>query len=117
MICDVLIEQDIFSGVRNIIKNEIPYRVRMQPESALVKIPAVKINELINESRNYRFQFLEWKRIFEVKKHWLAQGINLCLRCNFPIVRKQTGYQKRRSFICTNCQTLCTQMKSTLTLP
>lgn len=28
LICDALLEQDIFAGVGNIIKNEILYRVR-----------------------------------------------------------------------------------------
>src|SRR6185436_11778061 len=62
LICDALLEQDIFSGVGNIIKNEILYRVRVHPESLVGKIPALKINKLIEEARNYSFEFLEWKR-------------------------------------------------------
>jgi len=33
LICDALLEQDIFSGVGNIIKNEVLYRVCIHPES------------------------------------------------------------------------------------
>jgi len=105
-ICDALLEQDIFAGVGNIIKNEILYRVRVHPESIVGKIPAAKINKLIDGTRIYSFQFLEWKRKFELKKHWLAYGKKICLRCNLPIIREQTGLKKRRSFICVNCQTL-----------
>jgi endonuclease-8 len=106
LICDALLEQDIFAGVGNIIKNEILYRVRIHPESLTGKIPAAKMNKLVEETRIYSFQFLEWKRNYELKKHWLAHTKKTCLRCNVPIIKKYTGLKKRRSFICTNCQLL-----------
>lgn len=105
-ICDALLEQDIFAGVGNIIKNEILYRVRIHPESNIGKIPAVKLNKLIDETRIYSFQFLEWKRNYELKKQWLVHTKKICLRCNLPLVKKHTGLKKRRSFICNNCQVL-----------
>jgi hypothetical protein len=105
-ICDALLEQDIFAGVGNIIKNEILYRVRLHPESIVRKIPTAIINKLIDQTRIYSFQFLDWKRKFELKKHWLAHTKKICLRCNLNIIRKQTGLKKRRSFICANCQLL-----------
>ena len=105
-ICDTLLEQDIFAGVGNIIKNEILYRVRVHPDSIVGKIPSAKTNRLIDETRIYSFQFLEWKRIYELKKNLLAYGKKICSRCNYPIVRKYTGLKKRRSFICANCQSL-----------
>lgn len=106
LICDVVLEQGVFAGVGNIIKNEILYRVRVHPESLVGKIPTAKLNKLIDETRIYSFQFLEWKRTYELKKHWLAHTKKVCLRCNLPIIKKQTGLKKRRSFICANCQTL-----------
>ncbi|WP_343624573.1 endonuclease [Flavobacterium lindanitolerans] len=105
-ICDALLEQDIFSGVGNIIKNEVLYRVRVHPESLVGKIPSKKRDEIIKESRNYSFQFLEWKKKFELKKHWLAHTKKTCLRCDLPILKKYTGVKKRRSFFCENCQIL-----------
>lgn len=106
LICDALLNQDIFAGVGNIIKNEVLYRVRVHPESVVGKIPARKISEIVKEARVYSFQFLEWKRKFELKKHWLAHTKKTCLRCNLPIIKKYTGKNKRRSFFCTNCQEL-----------
>lgn len=105
-VCDALLEQDIFSGVGNIIKNEILYRVKIHPESLTGKIPVSKIKKLTDEARNYSFQFLDWKRNYELKKHWLAYTKKICLRCKLPIVKKHTGIKKRRSFFCTNCQVL-----------
>lgn len=106
LICDALLDQLIFSGVGNIIKNEILYRVRIHPESHVQKIPQPKLKKLIDESRIYSFEFLEWKRKGELKKHWLAHTKKTCLRCNKPIVKKYTGVKKRRSFFCEKCQLL-----------
>lgn len=106
MICDALLEQDIFSGVGNIIKNEVLYRVKVHPESLTGKIPAFKTDELIEEARIYSFQFLDWKKKYELKKHWLAHTKTTCQRCNLALVKKQTGVKKRRSFFCVNCQQL-----------
>lgn len=106
LICDALLEQDIFSGVGNIIKNEVLYRVRVHPESLVGKIPVKKLNEIIDEARKYSFQFLDWKKKYELKKHWLAHTQKTCLRCDLPLIKKYTGVKKRRSFFCDNCQIL-----------
>jgi endonuclease VIII len=108
LICDALLEQDIFSGVGNIIKNEILYRTRVHPESTVKGIPPEKIQKLIEETRLYSFKFLEWKRNYVLRKHWLAHTKTLCLRCNLPIIKKYTGVKNRRSFFCANCQILYT---------
>ncbi len=103
-ICDALLDQEIFSGVGNIIKNEVLYRVRVHPESLTGKIPIAKLRSIVAEARTYSFEFLEWKKKFELKKHWLAHTKKKCLRCDLPIYKKITGKKKRRSFFCTNCQ-------------
>jgi endonuclease-8 len=104
--CDALLEQTIFSGVGNIIKNEVLYRIRVHPDSLIGKMPAPKIKLLIDEARNYSFEFLEWKRNNELKKHWLAHTKKVCLRCDLPFVKKHTGKKDRRSFFCIKCQKL-----------
>ena len=106
LVCDALLEQDIFSGVGNIIKNEVLYRIKVHPESLVGKLPREKLDKMIEEAQIYSFQFLEWKKKYELKKHWLAHTKTWCLRCNQPIIRKQTGVKKRRSFFCVNCQEL-----------
>lgn len=108
MVCDTLLEQDIFSGVGNIIKNEVLYRIRVHPESHSGALPPEKIKELADEAKIYAFQFLEWKKKYELKKHWLAHTKKRCLRCDLPMHKQITGTKKRRSFFCTNCQVLYT---------
>jgi endonuclease-8 len=103
-VCDVLLNQEIFSGVGNIIKNEVLYRTRIHPESLVGKIPPAKIKLLIREARNYSFDFLEWKKQFVLKKHWLAHTKKICRQCGGPILKTITGSSKRRSFFCEHCQ-------------
>ena len=104
MICDALLDQQIFSGVGNIIKNEVLYRVKLHPENIIKDIPTIKISAVIKEARNYSFDFLKWKKEFTLKKHWLAHTKKTCLRCNLPIIKKYCGKTKRRSFFCSGCQ-------------
>ncbi|HVD99486.1 MAG TPA: DNA-formamidopyrimidine glycosylase family protein [Cytophagaceae bacterium] len=106
MVCDALLEQDIYAGVGNIIKNEVLYRVRVHPESKVGKVPIAKLRKMTKEARSYSFEFLEWKKNFVLRKHWLVHTKTVCHRCNLPIVKKYTGVKKRRSFFCNNCQLL-----------
>lgn len=106
MICDALLNQDIFSGVGNIIKNEVLYRVRVHPESVIKFIPLPVTRLIVKHARIYSFEFLEWKKKFELKKHWLAHTKKTCNRCGIPLIKKHTGLTKRRSFYCINCQQL-----------
>lgn len=106
LVCDALLEQAIFSGVGNIIKNEVLYRVGIHPESMMGTMPKKKIKELVEQARIYSFEFLEWKRNFELKKHWLAHTKKTCLRCNLPMIKKHTGVKNRRIFFCLKCQKL-----------
>jgi len=105
-ICDALLNQDVFSGVGNIIKNEVLYRTKIHPESLVGKIPNKNLKEIIKEASIYSFQFLDWKKKNELKKHWLAHTKKVCVRCDLPLEKKYTGTKKRRSFFCTNCQIL-----------
>ena len=106
LVCDALLEQDIFSGVGNIIKNETLFRVAIHPESLVGNIPIAKLKKLIVEVRNYSFDFLRWKKEFVLKKHYLIYNQKLCSKCNSKITRKNTGVKNRRSFFCEHCQKL-----------
>jgi endonuclease-8 len=106
LVCDALLNQNIFAGVGNIIKNEVLFRIRLHPETKIKNIPEKKINELIKEAHNYGFDFLKWKKEFVLRKHWLAHTKKICPRCNIPFIKKYCGKTKRRTFFCTNCQVL-----------
>jgi endonuclease VIII len=107
LVADALLDQDIFAGVGNIIKNEVLFRIRVHPESRIGALPPRKLSELIKEARNYSFDFLTWKKAFELRKHWLAHAKSTCPRDHIPFVKvKHLGKRKRRAFFCPICQKL-----------
>ncbi len=109
LVCDALLDQNIFAGVGNIIKNEVLFRIFVHPESKVGELPAKQLNALIKEARNYSFDFLEWKKKYVLKKHWLAHTKKTCPRCKIPLVKQHLGKTNRRSFFCNNCQVLYTE--------
>lgn len=104
--CDALLDQQIFSGVGNIIKNEVLFRIHVHPESKIGKLSVVKRIELIREAVAYSFQFLEWKKEFTLKKYWLAHTKKICPRDHTPLTKAYLGKTNRRSFFCEICQKL-----------
>jgi endonuclease-8 len=102
--CDALLNQDIFSGVGNIIKNEVLFRIRVHPLSTVGALPPAKLRALVQEARQYSFDFLAWKKEYVLKKHWLAHAKKICPRCNIPFVKAHLGRTNRRSFFCERCQ-------------
>jgi endonuclease-8 len=104
--CDALLDQNIFAGSGNIIKNEVLFRIFVHPASKVGKLPAKQLNLLIQEARNYSFDFYEWKKQYVLKKHWLAHTKKTCPRCKIPLIKKYMGKTNRRTFFCQNCQVL-----------
>jgi endonuclease VIII len=105
-VCDALLDQKIFSGVGNIIKNEVLFRIRVHPESLVGKLPPKIKSALVREARNYSFDFLNWKREFMLKKNWLIYTKKTCPRDDMPVIRKYVGLTHRRTFFCEKCQAL-----------
>lgn len=106
MVTDALLDQTIFSGVGNIIKNEVLYRIKVHPKNRVGDLPPKKLTEMINEARNYSFDFLQWKKEFTLKKHWLAHTKKTCARDGSKIIKEYLGTTQRRTFFCNTCQVL-----------
>jgi endonuclease-8 len=85
LVCDALLDQTIFSGVGNIIKNDALYRIGVDPRS---------------------FDFLDWKRESVLKQHWQVHTKTRCPHCGGPVVKKYLGKTNRRSFFCPRLQVL-----------
>jgi endonuclease-8 len=104
LVCDALLDQDLFAGVGNIIKNEVLYRIRVHPLSTVGALPAAKLRELVDEARQYSFDFLEWKKAFVLRQHWLAHRKSVCQRCDLPLQKAKLGRTQRQSYFCLGCQ-------------
>lgn len=103
---DALLDQEIFAGVGNIIKNEVLYRISVHPESTIGSLPPRRLTALIQEAREYSFDFYRWKKVFELRKHWLIYKKKKCMQCGGGVTLKHTGNNPRRTFYCENCQIL-----------
>ncbi len=104
LICDALLDQTIFSGLGNIIKNEVLFRMKVHPESKTGSIPAKKWDAIIKESVTYCGQFLEWKRDNTLRKHSEAHRQKICPRDHIKFHKEYTGKLQRQSFFCDECQ-------------
>lgn len=106
MVCDLLLNQEIFAGAGNIVKNEVLFRIRILPETLVENLPIAKKKLLIKETRNYCFDFYEWKKKFELKKHFQVYNKKTCPVCGTSITKKYLGKTNRRTFYCGHCQKL-----------
>jgi endonuclease-8 len=104
LVCDALLDQTVFAGVGNIIKNEVLFRVRIHPLSTIGALPARKLRELVEQARQYSFDFLEWKKAYALREHWQAHNQKTCPRCHIAMERAHLGQSHRRSFFCEICQ-------------
>lgn len=107
IVADALLDQGIFAGVGNIIKNEVLHRIRMHPESRVGALPPRKMSELIAQAREYSFDFYGWKKAFELKKHYQVHARQWCPRDGSRLTfRRHLGRAQRRAFYCETCQRL-----------
>jgi endonuclease-8 len=106
LVCDALLDQSVFSGVGNIIKNEVLWRIRVSPLSTVGALPPRKLAEMVREARTYSFQFLEWKKAYVLRKHYQAHQKSLCPRCGGKLRLAYLGRTHRRAFWCEHCQEL-----------
>jgi endonuclease-8 len=102
---DALLEQSVFSGVGNIIKNEVLHRIRVHPEARIGDLPPRVLGDLIREARDYSFDFLEWKRAGVLRRNWQVHAKKTCPRDGMPLsLARHLGEKQRRAFWCEACQ-------------
>jgi len=104
LVCDALLDQDVFAGVGNIIKNEVLFRIRVHPEAHVGDLPPRKLGEMIRQARQYSFDFLEWKKQYVLRKQWLVHSKRACSRCGSRLKLAHLGVRQRRTFWCDHCQ-------------
>ena len=103
-IADVLLDQSIFSGVGNIIKNEVLFLVKKRPSILIKDMSNYLLQKIIRTAQKFSLQFYEWRKQFILKKHYRIYRKSLCPLCGAKICRKKTGKRERISFFCPKCQ-------------
>jgi endonuclease-8 len=104
--CDALMDQHIFAGVGNIIKNEVLFRTRIHPKSLVGQLTDAKLKELTDEAVNYSFDFLKWKKEATLSKHWQAYEQKICPRDDVPLHKETLGKSHRGTYYCAICMKL-----------
>lgn len=103
-VCDVLMNQEIFGGVGNIIKNEVLFNLKLHPETKLNALKPKQVKLLITETRHYCEKFYSWKKAYQLKKQWKVFRKRKCKECGVPVEIRKTGKLQRISYICNNRQ-------------
>jgi endonuclease-8 len=111
MACDSILNQEIFSGAGNIIKNEVLWRVKIHPETLVESLPPKKLKDMVKDTRDYTLLFYEWKKQFILRKQWQAYKKKECPRCKIPYIRTYSGKTDRLTFYCKKCQKLYKKKK------
>ncbi|GAA4088595.1 endonuclease [Mucilaginibacter panaciglaebae] len=106
MICDALLDQNIFAGSGNIIKNEVLFRSMLHPESIIGHIPEDRLKVLIDEVIGFSQEFLKWRKVNQLIRHLQAHQKDICPRNLIPFCKADTGKSKRHSYYCEKCQDL-----------
>ena len=99
---DVLMDQNVFAGVGNKIRNEALYRAGIHPFSKVGKIPPAKLNKLINEVVKYAqisYNNLSTKGkhdFFEVyKQEFAADGSDVTMKV-LPGSKRKVYFSEHR---------------------
>jgi endonuclease-8 len=103
-VCDTLLDQSLFSGAGNIIKNEVLFRTRVNPIRKVASLKPGKRNEIVKDVRAYSLLFYRWRKKFQLKKNLQIYKKSVCPRCAGPVTRVYAGKSKRLTFFCAFCQ-------------
>lgn len=103
---DVLLDQKIFAGVGNIIKNETLFITKINPTHLVKNIPIEDLKMIIKTVISFSKQFYKWRKKFELKKHYQIYRKSICPSCSNKVTKKWTGARNRVSYYCTQCQKL-----------
>jgi endonuclease VIII len=105
-IADVLLDQTIFAGVGNIIKNEILSLAKVNPKAKANKLPRATVKKLVKLARDFSWQFYEWRKVFQLRANLKIHRKGQCPWCGTKVIREKTGKRQRWAYYCPVCQKL-----------
>lgn len=99
-IADVLLDQDIFAGVGNIIKNEVLSLTYTNPRQTIETIPVKKLKEIIKVTHEFSHQFYRWRKEFLLLKNLKIHRKGTCPHCGGKVTHEKTGKRQRIAHYC-----------------
>jgi endonuclease VIII len=116
-LCDLFLDQAIFAGSGNIVKNEVLFNMRRHPLTKLAHISRKDWPKVARAVREYCWHFYEWKKKFELKKHWQVYRQARCPLCDRKLVRESVGMFLRKTFYCPYHQKLLRRVQKLEVFP
>lgn len=101
---DILMDQDIFAGVGNIIKNEVLFRRRLLPTRTAGSLTARQLSAFVDEAHAFSLLFYELRKQFVLKKNLQIHRRAACPVCMGKVTHEKTGKRNRMSHYCGHCQ-------------
>jgi endonuclease-8 len=100
MIADALLDQEIFAGVGNIIKNEVLSRMKLAPQHLVSDLSPAKLKAVIADTRAFSLQFYRWRKKFVLRKNLKVHGKGTCPYCGGKLTKKKVGKRERWAYWC-----------------
>jgi len=105
VIGEVLLDQSVFAGIGNILRNEILFRSGIRPDRRISEIPEEKLKLLIRITKRLSKDFLDSKlRGRGIKSLLMVYNSKYCKRCSAKINFCRDEFTGRKTFFCPNCQ-------------
>jgi endonuclease VIII len=106
LLCDLFLDQNLFAGSGNIVKNEVLFNLRLHPLTRLSQIDRADWPKLVRAIHSYCENFYEWKKKFELRRHWQVYRQHRCPLCGEKLIKENNGRLARKSFFCETHQKL-----------
>ena len=103
---DLLMNQQVFTGVRNIIRIEVLFRAKLHPLTLVKNIPLKHKRVLLGQVTKYAREFLREKIAGTFGDNWQVYQQEVCPRDGAIIKVALLGKTKRKTYYCPNCQLL-----------
>jgi len=103
-VTDVLLDQKIFAGVGNIIKNEVLFRQKLAPVTKVKDLSRKQLADVVEDAHTYSHLFYRWKKRYVLKKHYRIYHKGTCPECGGKLTTKKLGKRERYTYYCEECQ-------------
>jgi len=104
-ITDVLLNQEIFCGSGNIVKNEVLYRTGIHPLRKVEDLLDREIDNIIEETVQFsKLFYVSRARDGNIRGILQIYRRNICHMCKSPVKKEHLGKGMRVTYWCPSCQ-------------
>lgn len=102
---DLLLDQSVFNGVGNILRNEVLFRAGINPEKKVEEMAEEEVKKVATYVKRLSHSFLELKKKgMGLKPVLLVYNKKYCPRCGGKLLFYRQEPNLRKTFYCLVCQ-------------